>query len=121
MAEVVKNSLGEMVILNKTLGSTVDNAGNNGTMLKKLQDDPDLKLFPDMHFRCFAHVLNLAVQKTMESMKSGTTAIRETAHATRYSPRKMNQLEVSCKANKDGNDQSAPIKFLKPVMDVKTR
>ena len=82
-------------------------------MLKQLQDDPDVKLSPDMQFRCFAHVLNLAVQNTMEYMKGSITAIRDTDHATRYSPRKMNQLEDYCKVNKDENDHSAPKMFLK--------
>ena len=89
-------------------------------MLKLLQDDPDMKLSPDMHFRCFTHVLNLAVQITMESMKSGITAIRETAHATRYPPRKMNQLEdYAWRMMK--TTRVLQIKFLIPVMDVKTR
>ena len=64
-----QNSLDDMGILDKTLWFTVDNAGNNGAILKQLQDGPDVKLSPYMHFRCFAHVLNLAVQNTMESMK----------------------------------------------------
>ena len=121
MAEVVNTSLDEMGIWNKTLGFTVDNAGSNGMMLKQLQNEPDLKLSPDMHFWCFAHVMNLATQNTTESMKGSITSIRDTGHATRYYPRKMNQLEEYCKSNKDENGQSAPIKFLKPVMDVKTR
>ena len=53
MAEVVKVSLDEMGILGKTMGFTVDNSGNNGTMLKQLQDDPDVKPSPDMHFGAF--------------------------------------------------------------------
>ena len=65
MAEVVKTLLNEMGILYKTLRFTVDNAGNNGTMFKQLQDEPDVKLSSDMHFRCFAHVMNLLVQNTM--------------------------------------------------------
>ena len=56
----------------------------------------------------------------MESMKGSITAIRDTAHAIRYSPSKMNQLEEYCKANKGENGQSASINLLKPVMDVKT-
>ena len=33
MTEVVKTSLDEMVILETDLGITVDNAGNNGTII----------------------------------------------------------------------------------------
>ena len=72
---------------------TVDNARDNETMLKQLQDEPNVKLSPDMHFRCFAYVINLAVQTTMGSKKGSITASRDAAHATRYSPRKMKQLE----------------------------
>ena len=77
-----------------------------------------MKLYPEFHFRWIAHVLNLEVQNTMDHMKCSITAIRDTAHATRYSPRKMNQLEDYCKTNKDGNGQNAPIKLSTPRDDV---
>ena len=38
MEEVVKTSLDEMGILNKTVGFTIDNAGNNRTILKQLKE-----------------------------------------------------------------------------------
>ena len=121
MAEVVKTLLNGMGTLGMTLGFTVDNAGDYRTMLKQLEDDPGVKLSPDTYFRCFALALNLVVQNTTKSIKASITTIRDTAHATRYSPRKLNHLEDYCKANKDGNDQSAPIKLFKPVVDVKMR
>ena len=44
MAELVNEFIRQNEYADKTLGFSVDNAGNNGTMLKQLQDERDLKL-----------------------------------------------------------------------------
>ena len=56
------------------MGITTDNATNNDTFIDSLADWMDDHFISfnttEKHFRCFAHVLNLSVQKALKKLDS---------------------------------------------------
>ena len=74
LAEHVFEVLEEYEICEKLFGITTDGAGNNGTMCKalskRLKDDKNIKWDPKQHhIACMNHVINLAVQSFLKSIK----------------------------------------------------
>lgn len=53
---------------------TTDNASNNITFLKAVEDELSKKSIhfnsEDMHVRCLAHVMNLAAQQVLTTLKA---------------------------------------------------
>lgn len=94
-------------------GITLDNASNNDKFIElygeKTGFDHDM-----LHFRCFAHVLNLAVQAALSELKDAISVLRNGVRAIRISPLKLERLEKLCGLEAD-------TKFVKPVLDVPTR
>lgn len=61
------------VPLDKIVSITVDNASSNDTFFDELEDVFDI-LGDDQHIRCLAHIINLAAQDVLKSLKSCKTA-----------------------------------------------
>ena len=97
----------------KICGITIDNAANNQTFIAELV--PLHNFNKEMHFRCFGHVLNLAVQSTMVYMKPLLENLRRYIRRIRYSSKHTNRLKQLC------IQMEPPIQFLKPRLDVATR
>lgn len=71
IAELFFKSVEQFGFKEKIAGITVDNASANTTFMQELSD-----LIPefdsvDCHFRCLAHVLNLAAQDLLKSLNLG--------------------------------------------------
>lgn len=67
-------SLEDKGLGHKLQGITMDNASANTTFIKELQElIPDLNV-EDCHFRCFGHVINLAVQDLFKLLKLNSEA-----------------------------------------------
>jgi hypothetical protein len=49
------------------MGVTTDNASNNLTFIEELSKENDF-FEKEMHFRCFAHVINLSVQEALKEL-----------------------------------------------------
>ena len=95
-----------------TICITLDNASNNDTMMEGLLNN---QTFDDAEcqVRCFAHVLNLSVQEAFKEFVDEVQNLRHIIKAIRYSSLKLEKLKLFCRQDS--------IKFLKPILDVKTR
>ena len=55
------------------MGITTDNASNNNTFISALNlwaEKNNIFIEENNHFRCFAHVINLSVQESINSLKN---------------------------------------------------
>lgn len=55
------------------MGITLDNASNNNTFIRLLATwsiEKSLSFDSNFHFRCFAHVINLAVREALSCLNS---------------------------------------------------
>lgn len=99
---------------NRVLGLTTGNASNNDTFVDCIVDKKLMN--SNQHINCFAHVLDLAAQDyiaeiaPLELMSKIRTVVK---WFTTQSPQRMERLQNMC------NDKN--IKFLHPIIDVKTR
>ena len=98
----------------RIMGVTLDNASNNTTFMEKLiESNPFFN--ETNHFRCFAHVVNLAVQSMLSVKPDQIAILREAIKGIRCSPLKLERLKALC-------DTVEPnVKYLKPILDVPTR
>lgn len=62
--------------LDKISSITVDNASSNDTFFEELEEIFDM-LGVDQHIRCLAHIINLAAQDVLKSLKNYTVNIDE--------------------------------------------
>lgn len=73
IANFFYNCLNELGLTEKIPGITLDNASVNTQFMveleKKLLEDGILFSSADQHFRCFAHVINLAVQDVLIKLR----------------------------------------------------
>ena len=76
MASVILSILADFELLGRTLFFTVDNASNNDTMIAELIRVNELRDL-EAHIRCFAHVLNLAVQSSLIDVIDKVDNLRE--------------------------------------------
>lgn len=121
-----------MLLFLQVLAITTDNASNNNTFIRIMADhfkvmktdfNPE-----NQHVRCLAHVLNLAVQDMLESLKTGIDIaevggekslnalipkLRKVVAMIRSSPQRREKLAAQCSV--------ANIKSKELVLDVKTR
>ena len=95
----------------KLIGLTTDNATNNDVFIKKMKEKAILG--KDMHFRCFAHILNLSVQALIKPFEHLVDRLRSVIVEVRRSIARMELLEKLC--------ESHDVMFLKPQLDVSTR
>lgn len=60
------------------MGITTDNASNNNTFisaLNKWAEKENIFIEENNHFRCFAHVINLSVQESINSLKNNLNKV----------------------------------------------
>lgn len=63
------------------MGITTDNASNNITFIEELNKwakNENIFMEENNHFRCFAHVINLSVQETLNSLKNNLSKVMYT-------------------------------------------
>ena len=100
-------------LTNKVLGVTTDNASNNVSFCKHLERAASGFKATDHHFRCVAHVLNLAVQAAIDhpDVKATLAKLRRIVDYVVGSSQREEQLEEACR----------DIRYIRPQPDVKTR
>ncbi|CAB5217378.1 unnamed protein product [Rhizophagus irregularis] len=100
------------------LGVTTDNASNNITFLQAVEDELSKKFIrfesKDKHVRCLAHVMNLAAQQALTTLK----AIEDNEPSNENSgdksiPQQQEKFKAQCKV--------ANISNLNVILDVRTR
>ncbi|CAG8475127.1 256_t:CDS:2 [Scutellospora calospora] len=100
---------------NKTLALTTDNESAiivyGRLIVQELQDEFDNIRFS--HYRCVAHILNLAAKKGLEMVDSLVGKVRNLMSKLRVSTCLCNDLRELCKLK--------GILFLKPELDIDTR
>ncbi|XP_070522386.1 uncharacterized protein [Cardiocondyla obscurior] len=141
IAYIFKNTImqNNLSIANKIIGITVDNASANTKFIHELA-----ALLPnidvnDQHFRCFAHVINLAVQDIMSMLKISNqndtdNELDDNEHDdiddfedTSTSVNKLRSLLSKIKNSENlslklrGFCEIVSLKYNNPVMDVRTR
>ncbi|CAG8806590.1 20833_t:CDS:2, partial [Gigaspora rosea] len=100
------------------LAITLDNTANNGTFVHeleiKLRNEENIEWNSErLRFRCFDHILNLAVQAALNKIKEDIDVIRELNSSICTTPQWLVLLENAYNA--------CGIKFHKPILDCPTR
>lgn len=125
----------------KLQGITMDNASANTSFIKELQElIPDLNV-EDCHFRCFGHIINLAVQDLFKLLKLNSEANEELSDDSVDEEAEIEEIEDNSNAickirsifSKIKRSEQLLLKFqsaceatgnsrqLTPVLDVPTR
>jgi hypothetical protein len=110
----VKETICEFEMAEKIIAITTDNAAANISGMKELQEELMVEnpFLSGVHQRCFAHVLNLAVQKGIKVIKD-IEKVRELIGFLNMSSKQLQLLEETAKnINAD---------YLSPKGDVITR
>jgi len=136
IAEIFFASVKDKGILEKIMGITLDNAASNTTFIiefEKLMKNNSLNFDREkQHFRCIAHIINLAVQDSLkkllieeifeneinndedyESDKTPVLKLRSIFIKLKRSEQLRNKLKNSC--------DMTNTKYLSPIIDVATR
>jgi hypothetical protein len=98
MFNMVLKCIRELNFEDKVFAVTLDNASNNGRMVKMLRENLVAKkmLLGDgkfMHQRCAAHILNLVCQAGIDYLDPILTNIRETVKFIRVTANRKEQFE----------------------------
>lgn len=108
----------------KIFGITVDNASSNDTMVDEIDNQyfgPEMQELAENfsaqsnHFRCFAHILNLAAKKALTVIAPTVALLRQLIKTLRLSPLKMDRFKSAATNVYPGAT------FLSPLMDNDTR
>ncbi|CAB5217264.1 unnamed protein product, partial [Rhizophagus irregularis] len=128
----------EFGILAKVFAVTSDNASNNITFMKHLEDvcHKENIFFNaiNSHCRCLAHIINLVVQEILKQLKAGEAQTEDdimnnmdaTINAGEIIP-KLRRLVVKIRLSPQRQErfvrhsEAANLKDLKLILDVKTR
>ena len=109
-----KEILTEYDLMNRVLTVTLDNASNNDTFMDEMILNK-VVIDNECQIRCFAHILNLAAQDSIQEFIDKIEPLRSAIKAIKYSPSKIEKLHLYC-------DQEIPqIPHVKPFLDVRTR
>ncbi|CAB5194151.1 unnamed protein product [Rhizophagus irregularis] len=123
-------SLKNFNIESKILGVTTDNASNNVTFLKAVESDLSQRYIyydsEDKHVRCLAHVINLAAQQVLTTLKAtdndessneevGSLIVKlcTLIKKIKASPQQVDKFKAQCKV--------ANVSNLNVILDVRTR
>src|SRR3990170_2703125 len=115
IAQEIMRVLNEFNIFDKVIALTTDNesamlvCGRNIMMAL----DSEFSSMTFSHYRCAAHVLNLGVKQGLELVSSLVRKARELMVKIKNSTQICDELRLLCDIKK--------IKYLKPLLDVKTR
>jgi len=135
IAEIFFACLKDKSILEKIQGITLDNAASNSTFIEqfgKLMINNSLVFdVENQHFRCFAHILNLAVQDSLKKLVSEETREDEIDNDDDYESvktpvLKLRSIFIKLKRseqlrNKLKSSYITNTKYLSPIIDVATR
>ncbi|CAI5527163.1 unnamed protein product [Closterium sp. Naga37s-1] len=92
MAQVVEETIVQWGLEGRCLGFTTDNASNNIAAFRRMSEEGGGQCFfsSRMHFRCLAHVINLAVQAALavDSIRKLLKILREMASWIGFSPQR---------------------------------
>ncbi|CAB4404665.1 unnamed protein product [Rhizophagus irregularis] len=122
--EAFLKSLSSYNIELKILGVTTDNASNNITFLQAVEDELSKKFIrfesKDKHVRCLAHVMNLAAQQALTTLKaiednepSNENSGGSLIHKIKAFLQQQEKFKAQCKV--------ANISNLNVILDVRTR
>jgi len=115
MGDAIMNVLYEYGLAGKALALTTDNASSMVVCGNYLADELEFE-FDNLtfaHYRCAAHVLNLAVTKGIELVDESVVKVRKLMHFIKTSSPVNNALKALCSVKN--------ITYLAPELDVKTR
>ena len=115
MATAIMNVLQEFDLAEKTLALMTDNASSMIGCANYMAEELELDFnnFTFAHYRCAAHVLNLAVNQGMEFIDESILKVRSLMSYLRASSTTNAELKVLCDIKN--------IKYLAPELDIKTR
>ncbi|CAI5537264.1 unnamed protein product [Closterium sp. Naga37s-1] len=92
MAQVVEETVVQWGLEGRCLGLTTDNASSNIAAFRRMSEEGGGQCFFNsrMHFRCLAHVINLAVQAALsvEAIRKLLKILREMASWIGFSPQR---------------------------------
>jgi len=115
IADAIISILRKFHILEKTLALTTDNESAmivcGRTIAAELADELNNQSF--RHYRCSAHILNLAAQQGIKIIDNEIVKIREIMKKIKNSPQKCNRLRELCSIEN--------LQYYKPQLDVETR
>lgn len=81
------------------MGVICDNASNNDAFVDELvQRNPNFH--KDNHFRCFAHVVNLAVKAALDVADTEIAVLRRCVKSVRLSSLRLDRLKSLCESMK---------------------
>jgi hypothetical protein len=114
---VLKMTCIEYQIQNKIISVTTDNASNNVSGVKIFKnwliENNGIKQVNDFHLRCFAHVINLAVNDGILSITDSIENFRLLVSFIKNSSTRTQILKEKC--------IEMNINYVKPKKDIKTR
>ncbi|CAI5533472.1 unnamed protein product [Closterium sp. Naga37s-1] len=125
MAQVVEETIVQWGLEGRCLGFTTDNASSNIAAFTRMSEEGGGQCFfsSRMHFRCLAHVINLAVQAALavDSIRKLLKILREMASWIGFSPQRSGSfLGLQRTLNSQANP-ATPKPALKLVQDSPTR
>jgi hypothetical protein len=115
IADSIKSVLEEFHLLEKTLALTTDNESAMIVCGRTLAEDLSKELNNQtfQHYRCSAHILNLAAQQGIELIDGEVIKVREIMKKIKNSPRRCDRLKELCSVDN--------LQYYKPQLDVETR
>ncbi|CAI7871008.1 unnamed protein product, partial [Closterium sp. NIES-54] len=125
MAQVVEETIVQWGLEGRCLGFTTDNASSNIAAFRRMSEEGGGQCFFNsrMHFRCLAHVINLAVHAALavDSIRKLLKILREMASWIGFSPQRSGSfLGLQRTLNSQANP-ATPKPTLKLVQDSPTR
>jgi len=115
IANAIKSVLTEFHLLEKTLALTTDNESAmivcGRIIAEELTQELDNQAF--QHYRCSAHILNLAAQQGIKIIDGEVVKIRELMKKIKYSTQRCDRLRELCSIEN--------LTYYKPQLDVETR
>lgn len=98
----------------KVLAITCDNANNNNEFIRRYSE-MNKQFSPDNRVRCYAHILNIAVQSCMKIKENSISRLRSGLVSIKRSTTRMERLKELCET------VNPKVRYLKPILDVSTR
>ncbi|CAI5508389.1 unnamed protein product [Closterium sp. Naga37s-1] len=125
MAQVVEETVMQWGLEGRCLGFMTDNASSNIAAFRRMSEEGGGQCFfsSRMHFRCLAHVINLAVQAALavDSIRKLLKILREMASWIGFSPQRSGSFLGLQRTLNSQTNPATPKPTLKLVQDSPTR